>query len=89
MYHALTDVQRFTTADAISDEAALPGFSASVAEIFDIKLTPERIAEHAQCAETESRLHMVDAPVRFYALRRMRTSRRCSSEASRVKALGE
>ena len=36
MYHALTDVQRFTTADAISDEAALPGFSASVAEIFDI-----------------------------------------------------
>ena len=36
VYHALTDVQRFTAADAISDEAALPGFSASVAEIFDI-----------------------------------------------------
>ena len=36
VYHSLTDVQRFTIGDAIADESVLPGFSASVAEIFDI-----------------------------------------------------
>ncbi len=35
VYHALTTVQRFTTADFLVDNKVLPGFRVRVAELFD------------------------------------------------------
>ena len=36
VYHSLTDAQRFTMDDTLSDEAVLPGFTASVEDIFEL-----------------------------------------------------
>ncbi len=36
VYYSLTDTRRFTMGETLSDEAVLPGFTASVEEIFDL-----------------------------------------------------
>jgi len=41
VYHSLTDAQRFTMGDTLTDEAVLQGFTASVEEIFDLGFDDE------------------------------------------------
>ncbi len=36
VYHALTDLQRFTTDDRLKDDTVLPGFGVAVSELFDM-----------------------------------------------------
>ena len=36
VYHSLIDTRRFTRGETLTDEAVLPGFAASVEEIFDL-----------------------------------------------------
>jgi Uma2 family endonuclease len=35
VYRSLTDVQRFTLDDTLSNSTALPGFTVSIAELFE------------------------------------------------------